>query len=436
VPIRSARSNVSLALLAIVLVATVGSPFSAFAQGETDCRNGLFPRYGPDFERGRIEGKAGDKVRFQDDAPGCPSTTDAKCVKKAYLVPGDTVLVGKRMAEWICAWYQPKKGAETVGWIPSASVKLEVLPAPSLASWDGVWIYGGNVLTLGADASTGNVIVSGKATWDGGRGNVHEGAVKASAPPEGHRLMLHEGECEVTLERVGELMLAKDNAQCGGLNVSFSGVYRKAPRPPDVAAFLARVETCEHFAGEEPYDQARADEIALALKREKCEQLRDDARALRQKYPGDALTTTALRVAMEPFGGIPETAHCATNEERVFSCSVEGSHKVLSICARPSLSAGSPELFYRFGRSGQVELEYPKKGRRPAEAFWFTRAATGGTLRFMNGKTAYELVVDDSSARLFVYLEGGSKPKPIDCRLPFEGQLPSALGKWIPRRVP
>ncbi|WP_343237266.1 hypothetical protein [Xanthomonas sp.] len=35
--------------------------------------------------------------------------------------------------------------------------------------------------------------------------------------------------------------------------------------PPDVRAFVARQDTCEHFAGEEPYDAERRRELDAAI---------------------------------------------------------------------------------------------------------------------------------------------------------------------------
>lgn len=41
------------------------------------------------------------------------------------------------------------------------------------------------------------------------------------------------------------------------------------PLPGEISAFIARRQSCDHFRGEEPYDPARAAEIALGI-REFC----------------------------------------------------------------------------------------------------------------------------------------------------------------------
>jgi hypothetical protein len=36
-----------------------------------------------------------------------------------------------------------------------------------------------------------------------------------------------EYECKVSIRKVGKYLVVADNMQCGGANVSFSGVYQK-----------------------------------------------------------------------------------------------------------------------------------------------------------------------------------------------------------------
>ena len=60
------------------------------------------------------------------------------------------------------------------------------------------------------------------------------------------------------------------------------GRVEKAPR--EVAAFIERRAGCNHFLGEEPYDEARSAEIEEALRELGCERLKDDEDALRSTY--------------------------------------------------------------------------------------------------------------------------------------------------------
>ncbi|QJU57857.1 hypothetical protein HL653_08690 [Sphingomonas sp. AP4-R1] len=66
-----------------------------------------------------------------------------------------------------------------------------------------------------------------------------------------------------------------------------------AATAPDVARLLERREGCDHWAGEEPYDQARGREIAAALASLRCSAIERDEKRLRRKYARDA---AALRL--------------------------------------------------------------------------------------------------------------------------------------------
>ncbi len=61
---------------------------------------------------------------------------------------------------------------------------------------------------------------------------------------------------------------------------------RPAPLPADVAAFVARRESCDHFRGEDPYDAERAAELKAAMARD-CTGTDRALAALRRKYAGD-----------------------------------------------------------------------------------------------------------------------------------------------------
>lgn len=58
--------------------------------------------------------------------------------------------------------------------------------------------------------------------------------------------------------------------------------------PKDVAKFQTDVETCIHFAGEEPYDPARRRQVNAAIRRF-CTPADRAAGPLRKKYAGNPL---------------------------------------------------------------------------------------------------------------------------------------------------
>lgn len=69
--------------------------------------------------------------------------------------------------------------------------------------------------------------------------------------------------------------------------------------PADVRNLVARREQCQHWAGEEPYDKARARQIEAEIKRLRCEHLETEVEAARQKYSTNAAIQAVLLKDME-----------------------------------------------------------------------------------------------------------------------------------------
>ncbi|HEX7956001.1 MAG TPA: hypothetical protein VF508_03610 [Pyrinomonadaceae bacterium] len=204
----------------------------AAAQGEGNpanfCRNGAFASDSAAFRLARVTGPKRSRVYFQGDEEGCPGPA-AKCRQKAYVVPGDQLLVSRTFGDWVCAWFQPARGPETVGWLPAERLGVTEPDAnPRPAFWLGAWRFYDNSLTLARGKRAGALRVEGAATWVGvNPGNAHVGEVSGEAAPAGNALKIEYEECHVTLRLVGPYLVASDNKQCGGLNVTFDGVYRR-----------------------------------------------------------------------------------------------------------------------------------------------------------------------------------------------------------------
>jgi hypothetical protein len=206
----------------------------AAAQGEGGnpanwCRNGAFTRDSGEFRTARVTGVRGSRVYFSGEEEGCPGPSE-KCRQKAYLVPGNEVLTSRTFGDWVCAWYQPARGSETVGWLPADRLAVaEPAARPPLASWLGAWGFYDNSLRLSRGRRPGELRVAGDATWVGvNPGNAHVGEVSGEAAPAGNVLQVSsEDDCRLTLRLVGPYLVASDNKQCGGVNVTFDGVYRR-----------------------------------------------------------------------------------------------------------------------------------------------------------------------------------------------------------------
>jgi len=69
--------------------------------------------------------------------------------------------------------------------------------------------------------------------------------------------------------------------------------------PEDVKRLIERRDECHHWAGEEPYDKARAKQIDKAMADLRCDSIDGDVTALRRKYATDAAVQSALASAEE-----------------------------------------------------------------------------------------------------------------------------------------
>ncbi|WP_196482992.1 hypothetical protein [Burkholderia cepacia] len=89
----------------------------------------------------------------------------------------------------------------------------------------------------------GTVTMNGDAYWPSANadpqtrpGGPNLGSVTARNAPEGNRLEVsknsrayeNEHACKVAARLLGDLLVVADNRNCGGSNVSFTGVYRKS----------------------------------------------------------------------------------------------------------------------------------------------------------------------------------------------------------------
>ncbi|MCA1592306.1 MAG: hypothetical protein LC754_06580 [Acidobacteria bacterium] len=217
-------------LLALLMLVYVAAPATAQKTDDNPanwCRNGLFPSDAAEFRLAKVGGNRTARIHFLNDDDGCPSP-EVKCETKSYLITGDQVLVSRKYGSWVCAWYQPRKGSETVGWLPVESLIISRQAAsPALEKWIGRWKYDDQTLNIRRDSKSGTLLVKGDAIWRGLGDNVHVGSVEAGSSPQGNKLILIEEECRVTLKLVGDYIVASDNAECGGANVRFNGVYRR-----------------------------------------------------------------------------------------------------------------------------------------------------------------------------------------------------------------
>ena len=184
-------------------------------------------------------------VKSASAAPGCPSA-DAACRDKAYLVAGNAVLVGPARGAFVCATYVGARGATRSGWLPRSALAEAQPAAPGLDAWLGTWSGGPEHRIRIARAGSG-LKLEGEATYGAldpdrvRRGAVNLGAFAVEARPDGAGLAFTDGErgvvprfspddaaaCSLRLRLLPPFLVAESNAACGGMNVSFTGIYRR-----------------------------------------------------------------------------------------------------------------------------------------------------------------------------------------------------------------
>lgn len=186
-------------------------------------------------------------IKDASSAKGCPGPSDA-CRDKSYLVPGDRVVAGAVQGAFTCVDYVGAGGSDRAGWIATADLKPEPAPPVAAADWLGRWHRDEADITI-KPADGKRLLVHGDATFgahDPGRvkrGGVNVGEIAGRVAPDGADLAFDmqsdavtlpvekgdEADCKVWMRRLGPYLIVSDDRNCGGMNVSFDGIYGRAP---------------------------------------------------------------------------------------------------------------------------------------------------------------------------------------------------------------
>jgi hypothetical protein len=215
-----------------------------------DARCGEYPvlSTNPALAAGRVTSGAA-RFHFIKDAvaqAGCPNGTPA-CAERAYLVPGDRVIVSMKRDAFVCVTYFNAKGIDRSGWLPADAVAYDKPEPAALAGWLGKWSRTEAEIRV-KPGKAGALSIEGEATYgtlDPGRvkrGAVNSGEISGEVTPAGDRLSFAVGDnatlpvdkggefaCKVWMQRVGPWLIVDDNNSCGGFNVSFRGFYTRKP---------------------------------------------------------------------------------------------------------------------------------------------------------------------------------------------------------------
>jgi hypothetical protein len=183
-----------------------------------------------DFDGFDVNARLAEVSRPSTGYYGCAA--GRKCIPMT-LAPGDTVVIARPEGDWTCGYLTGRKGAAQ-GWVRSQDLQgVQADPNPPQNAWTGTWVQDKNRITIESSKNPGKLALDGEAYWRGGRDNVHEGSISGEVTPAGNHAHYDEGSpesCSVDLALLGNYLLTNDNNKCGGLNVRFWGVWRRASR--------------------------------------------------------------------------------------------------------------------------------------------------------------------------------------------------------------
>jgi hypothetical protein len=177
--------------------------------------------------------------------PACPSL-GSTCKLKAFLLPGDEVLVNvTEQGPYVCATYKTQSGVMTRGLLPRLALQVASPAEIPAQQWEGKWRRDSEAEIV-IKSRNDEVEISGEASFGNRnperrkRGQINTGELNGTGKPRGQVLAIgydpersafppSEDEapdiCAAQLELLGRYLLVEDNLRCGGLNVTFTGVY-------------------------------------------------------------------------------------------------------------------------------------------------------------------------------------------------------------------
>lgn len=170
---------------------------------------------------------------------GEPCQRTGSCGSSGYLLKGDPVVLYAQKAGWACIEFTSRQGQPTFQRaVPQKALKVIAQPN----TLRGTWQYGDQSIYLRRNGD--QLLVRGWSQWPWLLGASAEtkkrlalsgpnmGSLDMAAPlPDSDTIKFSSGAdenaCKVSLRVLGPYLLAQDNNNCGGFNVTFSGTYRQ-----------------------------------------------------------------------------------------------------------------------------------------------------------------------------------------------------------------
>jgi hypothetical protein len=184
------------------------------------CRNGAFATDQDNLKLVRVLRRTG-LLMDSGQKKGCPQAGAACALGGSHADASDELLINSELPGFFCA-YRPANGDG--GWVAKSDVVVEPqqpTTQPPLAAWTGQWHDGDNRIAISRHGEA--LTFSGQASW----AEQNSGSFGGTATPNGATARVTDDACTVTLRLLGRYLVADDNAECGGMNVRFTGVYRR-----------------------------------------------------------------------------------------------------------------------------------------------------------------------------------------------------------------
>jgi hypothetical protein len=184
------------------------------------CRNGAFASDQNKLRIVRALRKTGLLID-SGQKKGCPQAGASCVLADSHADASDELLINSELPGFFCA-YRPANGDG--GWVAKSDVAVET-PQPSgnppIAAWVGRWHDDDDWIRI---VRKGNSLrLTGRASW--ARRNF--GDFDGTAVPSANKLETNDDICKVSMTLVGSYLVVDDNGQCGGMNVRFTGVYKR-----------------------------------------------------------------------------------------------------------------------------------------------------------------------------------------------------------------
>ncbi len=166
----------------------------------------------------------------------CPELKPT-CRTRAYVVPGDLVVVESTRGRSATAQFISANGAVTQGYLLVPTISRLRVQSPTAPIWAGSWERVEADIRIIPTPTRSTFSIKGYATWGAHdpdrirRGAINMGNLNGAAKIHNNNLVLKptgDDECFATMRFLGPYLLVWDNNKCGGHNVTFSGIYRRS----------------------------------------------------------------------------------------------------------------------------------------------------------------------------------------------------------------